>query len=354
MQDYAKEIHNYILQLKQICFQKNFKQEIFEILKDWLCKLTLFYNAELDILNKKSLKEYINDYLKSLEKVESITIYNLEDILKDKDNYFYSRILKMSYSTDKNKIKYRFKKEDNNYVIDSKGDYYLAAVGACFSLENRIELINDKEIIENIHHELTHIKQDLFGYFYPSFFPFSFNIRKMLREGNATFHEKIYYGDINPKVYKWHYLNIQNNQYEYYYQLYMLLMLILPKKLTNSWEKGEFNITLLDNNQIDRFTFIFALITILLNDSTNEVLEESVNYSYNYCQNKLNKTSDNNLYQFSLLVNLKIQDILKKNLNNSELFKILIKNLTEILIKKVDVNGLLFIQTMNSNKTKSL
>ncbi len=288
----------YYVELERICFEKNYNAELKQLLKKWLFELIIYYNPNLDIFNQVSLEEYIKKKLQILEKVRHLTLFNVEEVLKDKSNYFYNQIEQASvYPIKNNKKNFLLKKIKNKYVIDSNGDYFFDCIGACWCLGYEIQLLKEKEeeLTVTFHHELTHLEQDLVGFYYPSIYPYSTNMRKMFREGNAVYHERLFKGQIHSPFVFWDALHIQNYKYEFYYQIYMLLSISLPKNMFDSFCQGKFNVAYLPESQKDFFSEIFSLATILLIKSIPEnnlkTIKDSLNCSYQDCLLKLESYS---------------------------------------------------------------
>ncbi len=289
MPDYINFYLKYKNEFEEICKEKNLNKKGEELLQQWFFMLFL-YTPNMDLVNHASLEEYIEKYLQSLRNMNNLSIYTLEEVLNDESNILH--IIKQVPKTHGNaKYAWRLKKENGKYILDDNGEFYLEASGICGIEDHNIALIDDNETINSLQHELTHINQGENKYDYPSKLPFFYDIKKMLREAEANSSERIMNGDVFFAFYDWNEYNIQSYSYHFYYQIYIMLMFILPKEMKKDWEEGNFNVTHIPEQQKDFFSNLFAIITILVAKSnlenTDEVFEESINICYQDCLPKL-------------------------------------------------------------------
>lgn len=262
-------------------------------LRKWLLYILINYKKDYNYLYSFNLDEYIKYSLEKLRQTEDIKILNPEDIINNPNCLLYSQIQTIpSYASIINTP--RLKKGKHGFIIDEKGEYYLSATGICFQ-GRQIELINEKGIEYTLQHELQHINQN---YSYPSEFPFTKDMIKMLNEGEGEYHkylinESFYFFNLTP-----------NNQYYVYYIIYTLLMFVIPPEMQDSWRKLTSNhinsCTLSDifksitfpETKKEFFSEIFSIITLIIAqcnpENTQEIFANSINASLERCSKRVN------------------------------------------------------------------
>ncbi len=185
-------------------------------------------------------------------------------------------------------FKYLFllKKEKDSFQIAEDGNYFMSCYGLT-SFENlSMELIEYEKVHKTFHHELRHINQGIIKYQYPCIYPFSSEIITMCREGEAVFHRRLIDGNILLQKGDWNEEEIKEYPYDLFYQIYIVLMFLVPPKMRKEWESKQFNVSYLEDKQ-DFFVNIFALITILAaktnSKNTKDQIEASINLCYQNC-----------------------------------------------------------------------
>lgn len=290
----------YEQKLDKIIKQKNFNYEISILLKRWLYQLIKNFNSQF--INTEGLEKYIEEYLNSLSKVNTIILYTYEDVLHDKSNHFYKNIEKITNVNQEPSC--RLKKVGDSYQISQNGEYHFACEGVCWCAEGKIILLKNSREISNLHHELSHMNQGLLGYYYPNCLPFANLIIRLFREGNACMHQKIYKGNLYvPSL-------IEENNYDFYYQIYILMTFILPEKMNKEWQNGKFNINGFIKNK-ELFLNAFSLLTIVL-AKKSLYSDEEINKIINQ------KTEETNLQTFNTN---EIANVMEAYLNQLEAVK---------------------------------
>lgn len=276
---------NYKKELEQIIKNKHL-EKIQELLNFWLAELCYWYNEERDLLNHQSLDEYIKSYFQALKNVNNVQSFQIEEILVDRENYFYKLIDNPVYDFTKFTSPFRFKKVDGEYIIDENGDYFLNTAGCCDRNAKDIKLVSRRkdETALDFHHELTHSRQELQKFIYHSIFPYASLITKTLIEGEAVYHEYLL-GRTIKFGYNWDEENINVLSYDNFLQLYIILMLILPDSFKNKWENGKFDVALIPQENFELYVDVFALITYLSIWANGKYQENITNVSINNCYN---------------------------------------------------------------------
>lgn len=290
MPDYTEFLH-YFVKLEKICIEKNWDNKTIIGLKQWLLCILKFYEPSWDILNHFSLNEYIEYNLEKLKQTKDIKLLELNEILVNSQSYLYKCIQKIPFHV--NELIQRFSKEENSFVLDENGDYYLSASGVCHRGET-IELLDEPSSFLTLQHELQHINQN---YIYPSEFPFANDMLQMLNEGEGEYHYHLL--DITKDFYP-----IEGkDSYYIYYLVYMLLMSVLPKEMRDSWNKlhsvSNFHIfsdlfkDITKEENRNNFSDIFSLATLIVAscncENTKEIFNNSVDVSINRCSKKVEK-----------------------------------------------------------------
>lgn len=283
MLDYGDLFQKYDCELEKICDEKNCSDYQKRILKEYLKKLIVSYEPELNILEHTPLEEYIKNCIENIRKVKKINVFTINEILTDKENYFYKKI---KLTKDMNAgFHYNFKKSNGSYILDEGGEYSLTSVGVCDFGKLEVQLIKKENMLETFHHELRHINQATQGkniIYYPSIYPYFYEFSIMLIEGEAEYHRRLFTKDIMPLNYKHEEKNFRVN-YELYYQLYMLLMFVLPKELKEKIDNGSFELTGISSEQLDFLSEIFAIITLLLAKGTERSAGNTINEAMKSC-----------------------------------------------------------------------
>ncbi len=261
----AKIYFQYYEQLEKIMQEKQLNEFYQMFLKLWLLSMVEHYDSNKNILEHTPVEKYIQENFHILEKLDSLKIYGLDDILNDSTNYFYKHMEKIPHAYP---VFQRFRKEKEQYVLDNEnGTYALLTIGVCKSTKTTraIEIMASSNFPENFHHELRHASQFFDGYYYSSEYPFSFDMMRMLSEGDAIYHERLLENKKYNKL-----LATQENEvpsvktYHIYFQLYMLLMFILPKQTRDRWKFSNLELIHIPQKYHNFITEIFAILTLLL------------------------------------------------------------------------------------------
>lgn len=286
----------FINELEKICEEKQFNEKIKNMLVRWFYWIFNSYNSTLNILDYDSLKEYIEKQLKDLKKVQKFNIYTIEEILKDSKNHFNNFIKPLP---EKETFRYLFllKKEKNSFQIAEDGNFFISCYGLTNFENLSMELIEHENIHKTFHHELRHINQGTIKYQYPSIYPFFSEIIKMCQEGEAVFHRRLIDGNIFLQKGDWNEEDIKEYPYDLFYQIYIILMFLLPTEMRKEWENEKFNISYISGDKQDFFVNIFALVTILVaktnSKNTKDHIEASINLCYQDCVRIIDKAKQN-------------------------------------------------------------
>ncbi len=247
----------------KICKKWNENTLVKNLIEDWLVKLLTTYQQDHNFLYRTPLSDYLNRYLNVMENLDKLNVYSIEDVIKNKNNYFYKWIEKIptNYKED---IVFRLKKVRDEFVIDQKnGDFFLRVFGKNNKKGLNIEIMLNEGMVYTFHHELTHTILFDFKYAYPTYFPFFENVDKALYEGDAVYHENLLSSTTFIGHVDWNENTIENRSYELYYQLYCMLILSLPKEFVQNWEIGIFDVTIFSSEQKKIYAQLFAIMTIL-------------------------------------------------------------------------------------------
>lgn len=255
----------YEIRVDEICKKWKNNDKVKNLIRHWYSNLLSVYNIDNNFIDQNSLEEYIDIYLTALEKLNIINIYFLEEVIKSPDSDFYADIIKIPDNVEIVHEK-RIKKENGEYSLNKNGEYCLLNLGLCNVTQSWIKVIEDETILENFHHELTHIVQDNIKYKYPTFFPFSIAMKKVIREGDAQYNERIISGKLYSNYNEWDFDTIHRKILvsDVYYPLYVMLMLSLPKKFRENWYDGKFDIILFSNESYQNYIDLFAIMSILV------------------------------------------------------------------------------------------
>lgn len=270
-------------ELDRICIKKHFEKKVQNLLKNWLKELIFSYKKENNFLEDLSLEEYVMNYFYYLKNLESINIFEIEDVLNNMDNYFYKEIFKPQKKEDYYFAPFHMRKENDEYVLDNQGDYILTTVGVALNENRCIQLINVKNMPLYFHHELTHIGQFLCNkYQYPAIFSYAKEIQTMFLEADAYFQEKVFLGESFVFLEDWNEQSIKLKKSAFYCQLYILIFLFVPEKIWIKWKSEGINLNLVP----DKFRFVysefFTIITLLIAksnciDGQEDKLMEAIN-----------------------------------------------------------------------------
>ncbi len=284
----------YYKELKSIINDKKYNQRIQDLLINWLLIIIEFYNPNKDILEHTLVEEFIENNLECIRNLDYLKVYTLDEILCDPTNFFYNQIIKVEHSQISAK-NLRLKKEEEKYVRDPEGEYTLYSAGVCtkeilnkpLRINCGIELLNIEGDVQNLQHELQHSKQQFFGFTYSSKYPFAFEIRLMLTEGDAIYSGNLI-DDWNERNSFIDYENIQI-AYNLYYQLYILLMLTLPKNVRDTWKKSDLFFDKIPEKQQEFFIELMALITVILAKNNSKYTDKDIKDSINLCHQEFSE-----------------------------------------------------------------
>lgn len=287
-----------VKELDKIIIEKGYEDyEVQRLLKEWLVEVIFSYNINNDILGGRTLDEYVNSYLDALRKLENITIFQIEDVLKDPTNYFYKEIHFQNSSEEKYIVPYKLKKENDHFVLEEQGDYWLSTSGVFNFDTKKIGLLMSKNVVKTFHHELTHVIQMSSSFNYPCIFPFSFKMKTMLEEGEAEYNRKIISESILDQGIFWDEAEVQVLNYELYFQIYTLLMLAISNQNRFKWLNNEIDLINLSKERKESFANLFAIISLLLAKSDPDIkennIESHIRMCYMDCQAKLDEYNEN-------------------------------------------------------------
>lgn len=288
--------------IDSLCLEKKFSTEIKEFLIDWTFSLVIFYEPKKNILDGFSLGEYLKDCFERLNKMKKLKIYSPEEIGKNEDSLIYKEIKIFPKEFERKDFSYFYRKEGQQFILDEKGEYYLTASGVqCNAI---INLVKKEGMYATFKHELEHVHQ---GFYYPTYFPFSKEIVLMLCEGAAEYQDYLFSGLLPSVFFDDNF--IKKYSYVVYYQLYLLLMFVIPKEVRKKWQSDEKfgKIYELQENYFLRnlkffydtddkreyFSKVFAICTLIVSkcdrENTDEVIIDSIETSYEYCNRKMSK-----------------------------------------------------------------
>lgn len=248
----------------QICKKWHEEKNVEGLIKQWYQKLLHVYSISNNFIHQTPIEEYLNTYLNALEKLNVIDVCTLESVLNSPYNIFYEEIRKIPLGMEIVSTK-RIKKENGKYYLSTYGEYCILNMGLSNVRQSWIGIIEDETILENFHHELTHIVQGIKRYKYPSYFPFSFAMNHIIREGDAQYNERIFSGELYSNYKCWNEDLIDNNVFicEIYFQMYVMLMLCLPKTFREKWSNEEFDISLFSKELYQNYINLFGIMSLL-------------------------------------------------------------------------------------------
>lgn len=389
--------------IEKLCKRKPFSKEIEEFLYGWISSIISYYEPSHDLLDRMPLKEYIKTRFHLLEQVKTLNIYSIHEMLKDKDSYLYKYYIKKLPGNFREKmLSFRLKKENEQFLLDKQGDYYLNSIGVCSDKLKYIEIIENQRVLYSFQHELEHINQ---GFFYPISFPFYKEMSEFLGEGAAEYQKALLLSSL-PAYFLDEHL-VSNYSYSVYYELYVLLMFILPKQMRKKWastvdigrhvcEQEKFFSSLFysiagEEEKRTYFSKIFALVTVLVarckeNDKKDDFLtvieassdycisrieevqeikeELKSNYKENMCEEEMKSLKEDlyeakiwiAYYKFGENLNLWIKQLFYQKSSTEDLFEMLLEEIKEYLLRNSFMNSieqLNYISSLESYKEKT-
>lgn len=262
-------------------FVLNSSDKIKSLVFAWLKQLQT-YDPQKNLLERTSKEKYKSKCLYALLKLNDLRILSIADIIAPTDEitrYFHDQIIR---SDSEGVQPFRFKKENNKYVVDSKGSYYLS-VSACYnSKENNIYLVENalKSLCFDFHPELFHSIQMQRGFYHiDSFLPLAKEFNLLLSEGEADYNVNL----IDPQK------NLAQNAigsytYNVYEFLFRAIMSKIPVKFRSIWlyKNLEEFIFFYPENELKSLAELFAITIYILSKvekySFDQIWEQTVQF----------------------------------------------------------------------------
>lgn len=148
---------------------------------------------------KISKTEYLNKYLKILEKMKQYKIVNLEELNEQNS---IAQIFRGEIRDSKEQIG-NLELVNGRYVRSDHGSYYCSLSGLAEKSAGAIFTLDKDNLLETLstcHHEMTHLGEGKSPFSLNSAFPMSYEFRKMCVEGRAIIHQG--YLDLEGPFYK--------------------------------------------------------------------------------------------------------------------------------------------------------
>lgn len=313
--------------IEELCKRKQFSKEIEEFLCGWISSIISYYEPSHDLLDRMPLEEYIKTRFHLLEQVKTLIIYSIHEMLKNKDSYLYKYYIRKLPENfcEKKSLSFLLKRENEQFFLDNQGDYYLNSIGVCNDKLKYIEIIEDKRVLYSFQHELEHIEQ---GFVYPKSFPFFDEMLIFLGEGAAEYQKALLLPSL-PAYFLDEYL-VSNYSYSVYYELYVLLMFVLPKQMRKKWsstidigkhvcEQEKFFSSLFypiadEEDKRTYFSKIFALVTLLVarckENNRDDIFLNTLQNSSNYCVSRIEEVQE---------IKKNLQSRFKKSMSEEEM-----------------------------------